>query len=104
MNNCYGKNNDMQQRIVNVFPSIGESFEIKICVPDTDDTERIESYVNDWIAVNMNIHMIDHVEVQDYDSTITDCCGSWEDKDENEVEVYCWNPCNPAVREIPIRS
>ena len=53
MNNCYGKNEDMQQRYISIYPEIGDRYQILICVPDTDDAERIEEYVDEWVGEHL---------------------------------------------------
>lgn len=92
MNNCYGKNNDMQQRIVTFCPAIGEVFQTLICVPDTDDEEQITSYVNVWVDANMKTKMIDHIMDMDMETTSYDMIGTQVDRNGNEYEIYSFNP------------
>ena len=53
MNNCYGKNGDMQQRFLKIMPDIGPTLYVLICVPDTDDYAAIEEYTEGWMDHNM---------------------------------------------------
>lgn len=53
MNNCYGKNGDMQMLLVKIYPDFGDVFFIKCCVSDTDDTEWQIDEVDTWIDENM---------------------------------------------------
>lgn len=43
----------MQQRRVSIYPEIGDKFQVVLCVPDTDDEERIEEYVDEWIGEHL---------------------------------------------------
>lgn len=92
MNNCYGKNGDMQQRLLHIYPAIGDAFELLICVPDTDDEEIIEEFVEKWLEDNtkrtIEKHKIMDSNMPSYEliETKTDCYN-------NEYEIYSDNPC-----------
>ena len=60
MNNCYGKNVNMQMPLVKIYPDFGDVFYIKCCVSDTDDTECQIDEVDTWIEENM--YNVSHFE------------------------------------------
>ena len=53
MNNCYGSSGNMQLAHIKVCPNCGEAYELYFCVTDTDDTERQEEEISEWVAENL---------------------------------------------------
>lgn len=63
MNNCYGKNENMQMPLVKIYPEFGDVFYIKCCVSDTDDRDIQAEDVDVWIDENM--FNVDYFELID---------------------------------------
>lgn len=91
MNNCYGQNEDMQQRLIKVYPSIGDIFELLICVPDTDDSDRINEHIEQWLDDNTK-RTIEKTETLEANSPNYELIGTQTDLYGNEYEIYCDNP------------
>lgn len=87
MNNCYGKNEDMQQRLLTIKPEIGPQFQVLICVPDTDDAERIDEYIERWLNNNTK-NTIQMYTIENTTTPIYQMIGTQTDNCENEYEIY----------------
>ena len=88
MNNCYGENEDMQQRYISIYPESGDRYQILICVPDTDDAERIEEYVDEWVGEHLRFVGSFCIEEScDADSDLIKV-GEVTDRYNNQVEIY----------------
>lgn len=53
MNNCYGSTGDMQMAHIKVYPEFGEVYDVYFPVSDTDDLDRMESEILDWVTDNL---------------------------------------------------
>ena len=53
MNNCYGSAGDMQMAHIEVQPVHGEAYEVYFPVSDTDDLERQEDEIREWVTDNL---------------------------------------------------
>ena len=53
MNNCYGSTGDMQQAHLRITPEDGEEYKVIVPVSDTDDMERQESEIREWVSENL---------------------------------------------------
>ena len=92
MNNCYGKNGNMQKRMVSIMPFVGENVTVSICVPDTTDEEAISTYVERWIKDNVKIGVSSY-EISECDTLFfSELIGTQVDKFDNEYDVYCLWP------------
>lgn len=61
MNNCYGKDRNMQMALVKIYPECGDNFYIKCCVSDTTSTDIHIEEISTWIDDNMT--NISHFEL-----------------------------------------
>ncbi len=78
----------MQQRCVSIYPEIGDKFQVILCVPDIDDSERIEEYVDEWIGEHLRFVDSFNIELSCEADAFYCKVGEMVDAYENEVEVY----------------